>query len=112
MKIEDNYLDQEKFDELQTIIMGKRIDWHYNDSIDYRGQNKFQFTHVFYHVPGPRSILFENLEIILEIINPILLWRIKANLLTKTSNIIENTFHVDMIEVSEEKVKQLKLFAL
>ena len=107
IKIEDNYLDQEKFDELQTIIMGKRIDWHYNDGIDYKEKDKFQFTHLFYHVPGPRSILFEKLEIILEIINPILLWRIKANLLTKTSNIIENTFHVDMMEVSEEKIKQL-----
>ena len=107
MKIEDNYLDQEKFDELQTIIMGKRIDWYYNDGIDYKENDKFQFTHLFYHVRGPHSILFEKLEIILEIINPILLWRIKANLLTKTSNIIENKFHIDMMEVSEEKVKQL-----
>ena len=96
MKIEDNYLDQEKFDELQTIIMGNRIDWHYNDGIDYKENDKFQFTHLFYHVRGPHSILFEKLEIILEIINPILLWRIKANLLTRTPEIEVNIFHKDI----------------
>ena len=35
MKIEDNFLDQEKFDELQTIMMGSNIDWHYSDGIDF-----------------------------------------------------------------------------
>ena len=40
-------------------------------------------------------------------INSISLWRIKTNLLTRTSNIIENAFHIDMFSnMSEEKLKQ------
>ena len=34
------------------------------------------------------------------------LWRIKANLLIRTPNIVENTFHVDIGDFSEEKLKQ------
>ena len=36
---------------------------------------------------------------------PILLWRIKANLLTKTPNIVENEFHVDVFD-GELKVRE------
>ena len=122
MKIEDNFLDQKDFDELQTLMMGFEIDWHYGKSqvypvgeLDSDGKiiypkevdkNKFQFVHMFYHAPAPRSAYFENLVPILEKINSISLFRIKANLLTKTPNIIENTFHSDMGFLSEEKEKQ------
>ena len=33
------------------------------------------------------------------------IWRIKVNLITKTSNIVENEFHVDMSGVSEERMQ-------
>ena len=35
MKIEDNFLDQEKFDELQTFIVSDSFAWFYVDGIDY-----------------------------------------------------------------------------
>ena len=121
MKILDNFLDQEKFDELRTIMMGSNIDWHYSDGIDFGvkdsagkitwpnevDRDKFQFAHMFYVNFAPNSPFCAHLGPITEIIDPISLWRIKANLLTKTPNIIENAFHVDMTGVSEEKVKQL-----
>ena len=44
---------------------------------------------------------------IIDIINPIAVIRIKANLLTKTPNIIENEFHIDLNDLSEEKLKQV-----
>ena len=48
MKIEDNFLDQKIFDELQTFIMSDHVNWHYFDVIDYKGQkDKFQFIHIF-----------------------------------------------------------------
>jgi len=123
MKIEDNFLDQKDFDELQTLMMGFEIDWHYGKSqvypvgeLDSDGKiiypkevdkNKFQFVHMFYHAPAPRSAYFENLVPILEIKNPVSLIRIKANLLIRTPNIVEDGFHVDMTNVPEEKQKQL-----
>ena len=107
MKIEDNFLDQEKFDELQTIMMSDHIDWHYyNDGIVLEYENKFQFTHMFYLDSIPHSDYFEEMKSILNILFPISLWRIKANLLTRTSNIVENVFHIDLDGVSEKKLKQ------
>ena len=50
MKIEDNFLEQKEFDELQTLMMGDKMMsdkfvWTYNDCIDYEGEeNKFQFV--------------------------------------------------------------------
>ena len=106
MKIKDNFLKQNVFNELQTLIMGASMVWSCNDDIDYKENDKFQFTHLFYHVPIPRSMYFEKFENMLQIINPISLWWIKANLLTTTPNIVEHEFHVDMEDVSEEKLKQ------
>ena len=108
MKIEDNFLDQEKFDELQILMMGKDFAWYYNDTIDYKRQkDKFQFTHMFYDEAAPRSSFINQINSIFEIIDPISLIRIKANLLTRTSNIVENAFHTDKSILPEEKLKHL-----
>ena len=108
MKIEDNFLPQPEFDELQTIIMNLGFPWLYDKFIVYdpeKGEGEdFQFTHTFFY-GGPMSQYIENLNPILKIINPVSIFRIKANLLTKTSNIIENEFHVDMDILSDEKLK-------
>jgi len=128
MKIEDNFLDQEKFNKLQNVIMGENMPWSYTDGIvapswhPLGEKGKFQFCHVFYRedfpsktftldyarttrIPNVPSITI--LEPILNRINSISIWRIKTNLLTRTSNIIENAFHIDMFSnMSEEKLKQ------
>ena len=108
MKIEDDFLEQTAFDELQTLIKSSDFAWYYNPYIDYKTEKEkgFQFTHLFYRYDAPRSSFCEKLNPILEIIDPISLWRIKANLLTRTPNIIENAFHIDMSGISEEKLKQ------
>ena len=109
IKIEDNFLGQKEFDELQTLMMGDGFVWSYSDGIDYGKElNKFQFTHVFYSDNVPEFAYIEKLTPIFNKIKSMSFWRIKANLLTKTSNIIENAFHVDIgnLEDSPEKLKQ------
>ena len=109
MKIEDDFLDQKEFDELQTLMLGPNFAWHYIVGIDYEWQkNKFMFDHILYDDGVPRSPFLEKLNTIIKIIQPMSLWRIKANLLTRTPNIIENSFHVDMADLKEfpEKLKQ------
>ncbi len=108
MKIEDNFLEQKEFDRLQTFIMGFPFDWHYCPSITTYEIDKdnFQFVHTFYRDHAPRSSYFENLKPILEIINPISIYRIKANSRARTSKNEESSFHSDMDIVSEEKRKQ------
>ena len=116
MKIEDNFLDQEKFDELQAFIVSDSLAWNYAnipllfgedpwENPTKKDKSEFQFTHMFYQNDVPRSVNFESLTPILDIIQPISLWRIKANLLTRTSEIVKHGFHIDIDGISEEKLK-------
>ena len=109
MKIEDNFLEQKEFDNLQIVIMGEIFTWNYITRIDSGDDvDKFQFTHMFYFNNAPTSPFLEILTPIIKKIDPITLGKIKANLLTRTPNIIENTFHVDGdATYDEEKLKQL-----
>ena len=107
MKIEDNFLEKKEFDELQTLIMGSDIAWYFNKVIDDKTDlNKFQFTHTFYKDFNSHSAFLERLTPIIKKIKIISLWRIKANLLTKTPNIVVNRFHIDNRYLSPEKMKQ------
>ena len=49
MKIVDNFVDQDKFDELQNLLMGNTFPWFYSDGIDSKeDKNKFQFYQLCY----------------------------------------------------------------
>ena len=108
MKVEDNFLDQEELNQLQSFFMSDQIAWRYNDSAGlYDSDNEFQFEHLFYINNSPSSTKIEKLNSLLIKIDTISIWRIKANLLTRTPTIVENEFHVDVGDISEEKLKQL-----
>ena len=97
MKIEDNFLDEQSFQNLQNLIFDPYFAWYYNKAIDYEDdEDKFQFTHTFYNNDVPTSSEIKKLNPLIEKIKPLLIYRIKANLLTKTPNIIENKFHIDI----------------
>ena len=109
MKIEDDFLNQEKFDELQKLMMSADFAWYFSDVVDYVGQvrDTFMFAHLFWVEGAPRSTEFVKvIAPILQKIKPLALWRIKANLLTKTPTIVENEFHIDIGDASEEQLKQ------
>ena len=108
MEIIDNFLDQKDFDELQTLMMGINFAWYYSPKIVCENEltDRFQFSYSFYKNNAPTSTFLNQLYPIFELINPISLWRIKANLLTKTAEIEESSFHVDMLGVTEERLKQ------
>ena len=109
MDIIDDFLEQKDFDELHVFMMSDNFDWYYNATIDFQEDlndaNKFQFVHMFYYAHAPHSRFIEQLDPILNILQPIAIFRIKANLLTRTPNIIENEFHIDNSDLSEEKLK-------
>ena len=124
MEIIDNFLDQNEFDELQKLILLNVRDkfsypppdmppfaWYYNDSIvggrHYKQDiNKFQFTHMFYVDDQPQSAFYFSLIPILKKLDATSIMRVKANLLTRTSEIVQNAFHVDLDGIPEEKMKQ------
>ena len=101
--ITDNFLDHYPFQHLQNVMFGDDFNWFYSDGIDIEEEesggkgDKFQFFHSFYNPDvGVNSYQFEELNSILNKIQPKEIFKIKANLLTRTSEIVKNTFHVDI----------------
>lgn len=129
IKIEDNFLKQEKFDELQTLMMVKDFPWYfryryYTDiqgltlpntpKVDPRLRGKakdetldqFQFTHTFYDSHAPQSPHMQQVNYFFEPLQIASAWRIRANLLTRLPSIVQNPFHTDMMFLLEEKQKE------
>ncbi len=96
----DNFIDQNSFQLLKNDMFGSEFCWNYNEHIDYIDEQekfRFQFTHTFYRQNiGPDSQQYGRLSNILNRIRPKEIYRIKANLLSRTSEIVENSFHVDI----------------
>jgi hypothetical protein len=105
IKIEDDFLEQEEFDKIQEVFMGTNFPWFYNPDIDDTSDvDKFQFTHLFYQ-DDATSDRIEMLAPVIQRLQPFSVWRIKANLLTRTPSIVKNKLHTDL-PLSEEKLKQ------
>ena len=107
MKIEDNFLKQEEFVQIQKL-MGEPspFPWFYTDRVisDYDTDKLIMFVHMFFdnHLPQPNYNIMIPL---LELINPFSIIRIQANLLTRTPEIVESKFHVDL-SLPEQQLKQ------
>ena len=98
----DNFLDEQSFRNLQNVILGNDFTWFYINSIDYSDEegDKFQFFHAFFkEAIGVNSHQCGILSNILNKIKPKDIFRIKANLLTRTSKIEVNTFHSDIVDL-------------
>ena len=107
MKIEDNFLKQEDFDKIQKLMMEPSpFPWFYADRIVFDDDvDKFQFVHAFYDNHQPMSPFSNELDSIINIIQPFSIVKIRAKLLTRTSEIVESSFHVD-IPLSEKNLTQ------
>ena len=132
IKIEDNFIEQEKFDEMKCIINpmvdttpaspSHNFAWYFRNKYysyfpdrthaepepenEDEELDRFQFTHTFYDEGAPRSPYMEQINYILDLLKPVAIFRIRGNLLTRLPNIIKNPFHTDMEFLSEERLKQ------
>ena len=102
IKIEDNFLDQEEFDKIQKTMMGDNFPWFLN--VD-QYLHEFHITHLVYFNSAPNGEI-ELMRPILDVLDPVSLFRIKANLITKTPEIVESEWHSDMMFLLEEKREQ------
>ena len=107
MEIKDNFLKQEDFDKIQKLMMNHTFSWFYGNYIVFRDDiDRFRFFHYIYANGAPQSPFYNDLLPLIDIIQPLAMWRAVANLLTKTTNIEEYSFHVDMNGIPDEKIKQ------
>ena len=95
----DNFLNPDDFLDLQKIMLGEECPWYYMENIDTLDDvDKFQFTHAFYDQELGGWLSEYHLNLICEKLKVKELYRIKANLLTRTPEIVVNTFHTDIQE--------------
>lgn len=94
MKIIDNFLDKEDFLKLQNFIVKGKMPWYFGEVI-CKEEKHSQFYHIFYDYFTIYSNSFDLLYPIITKLNIKACIRIKANLLTRTDEIIEHGYHTD-----------------
>jgi hypothetical protein len=103
-KIIDNFLSEENFKKIQSIILGNSkfsdFPWFINyNVVDSDSESKclysYQFTHMIYNECCPKSKYFELMYPILNKLNIISLIKIKVNLNPVTKEKIQFDWHVD-----------------
>ena len=97
MKVIDNFLEENQFNQLESIIMGNDFPWYFQDQIVISDDGGYQFIHGFYHLnSGVASNFFDIWENILYKLGIKELYRIKANLNHQTSSHKKSTWHTDL----------------
>ena len=108
MKIIDNFLEEDVFKGIQLHLQRSTL-WGFSNHIDYEEEegDGFQFTHTYVIAGNHMSDYCRELFPIMNKISPVTFSRIKANLITRTPKIIENSFHIDLNLIKdEERLKQ------
>ena len=108
MKVIDNFIEQSSFNQLQQYCFNK-ISWKYQENVvgfkpdePFAQESKdcFQFVHTFYTSKGPTiditaSQHCDALNPVLKQLNPYYILRIKANIRTRTAQLLHSQYHVD-----------------
>ena len=103
MKIIDNFLPKNIHQELYDLLIGKNANfpWYFNNDVVFESTNdyieNFQFTHTFYLNFTFVSEYYKILFPIIDLLSPSSLVKIKANLNTHSSKIIERELHTDVV---------------
>jgi hypothetical protein len=91
----ENALKKENFLTIKNTLEGDTFPWYFNKVLYNKVDNNFQFTHIFYNNFTINSDFYSLIIPILEVLKPLTLIKIKANLLTQEKKIIEHGMHVD-----------------
>ena len=98
MKIIDNFLPKDNFDDLTKLIFNSYFPWYFQNKIafeDESGEKNGCFTHLIYD-SKPRSSHYEFIkDKLLCHINIVNLIRVKINCYPRTEKVIEHTKHYD-----------------
>jgi hypothetical protein len=89
-----NFLKKKDFKHIENTLHGHWFPWYISTVLTTR-PDLHQLSHAFFLDHKINSQFFKDLKPILDILKPRQLLRIKANLLFKTSKIIEHGYHVD-----------------
>ena len=95
IRILQNCLSEKDFQSIKNTFYSDYFSWYLNLGVNSIDDGFTQFTHNFYTNYIQNSNLLDNLKPIINVLNPLALIRVKANLLSKTNEIIKHGFHID-----------------
>ena len=103
IKIEDNFLDTQVFKNIQELYFSNQIPWTYGEVVydhelksDAFKLDNYQFSHILYSYEQPSSNIFEQVVTVLNSIDLATICKVKVNMNTRTSKIVEHGFHTDV----------------
>jgi hypothetical protein len=103
IKIEDNFLNTQVFKNIQELYFSNQIPWTYGEVVydhelksDTFKLDNYQFSHLLYSYEQPSSNLFEQIVPVLNSIDLATICKVKVNMNTRTSKIVEHGFHTDV----------------
>tara|TARA_R100000353_G_scaffold171237_1_gene135540 strand:- start:896 stop:1372 length:477 start_codon:yes stop_codon:yes gene_type:complete len=103
MKIQENFLNENIFKNLQKIIMSDDFPWYYqNKVVDVN--DDFFFSHILYMDDRQKSDLFYLCHPIIGKINFTKILRVKLNCYTRKENHIKHGWHTDQVNTPNAKV--------
>ena len=106
--IKDNFLPIREFEQMHSELMAWNFPWYaskvVNDS-DQNAGNNMQFTHLFYERYSPVDDTINILHPVLRIIQPISIFKIKANIMPNQGKIIEHGYHHDVTDSEFHPIK-------
>jgi hypothetical protein len=106
MNLSENFLKEEYFIPLENTLKQHNFPW-YLSRVDKTNLLDFQLVHYFFNNGVKTSDLFFNLLIpVIDLLDPFLIVKIKANLIFRGEKIIEHGMHNDFID---DKAKNCKI---
>lgn len=112
MNIIDNFLPNSTYEQIKETMIGSSCSfpWYYFDHMVDKNQSNttnkfdFQFVHIFFHDGCVRSNYFDAIITpFLQLIKPLAIVRIKANLIPVTDKIFQQKYHIDINQIQDQK---------
>ena len=96
IKIIDNFLPEEEFKFIQSIMMSKEFKWYYIQGTAHLYDGLYHMTHMFFETPvGPNCKHLDIWRTFMNKVKAEKCTRIKANLTFRTSEPDKSGFHID-----------------
>ena len=100
MKIIDNFLNKEEYNNIVNIIADKEFPWYVSDMSDYPDDDNTQLYHVLYNNNIPYSDYFKDFQIFYDKLEMFYLFKVRAiATLQKRNDEKSNIYHTDIENV-------------
>ena len=106
--IKDNFLPIREFEQMHSELMAWNFPWYASKVVNDSDQNadyNMQFTHLFYERYSPVDDTINILHPVLRVIQPISIFKIKANIMPNQGKIIEHGYHHDVTDSEFHPIK-------